>query len=199
VFAAEPLAGASEAADDLIRREQDAVLVADALDLGPVGFRRNHQAASALHGWFAFRALKDDVRSRAVAIASDIAFGITTSQELANRDLLLLEIRNIMAARPTLRWLDIYAEGPNWLIPVASSRETLPPRSPGLVAQAVAEGRTVAAAGTGGDQEAWIAAAPIRFGDTPAGVVLLAISLEGANRLAISLSQQLLFVLVVPA
>lgn len=154
-------------------------------------------AASALHGWLAFRALKDDVRSRAVAIASDIAFGITTSQELANRDLLALEIRNIMAARPTLRWLDIYAEGPNWLIPVASSRETLPPRSPGLVAQAVAEGRTVAAAGTGGDQEAWIAAAPIRFGGTPAGVVLLAISLEGANRLATSLGQQLLFVLVV--
>ncbi|MBI4572846.1 MAG: HAMP domain-containing protein [candidate division NC10 bacterium] len=154
-------------------------------------------AASAVHGWLAFHALRDDVRNRAAAIASDIAFGITTPQELANRDLLALQIRNIMAARPTLRRLDIFADGPNGLIPVASSRDTLPPRPPEYVAQAFAEARTVTVAGTSAGQEAWLAAAPIRFGGATAGVAALAISLEGANRLALNLGQQLLFVLVV--
>ncbi len=154
-------------------------------------------AASAIHGWLAFRALRDDVRSRAAAIASDIAFGITTPQELANPDLLLSEIRNIVAARPTLRRLDIYADSPNGLIPVASSRETLPARAPEVVVRAFDEGRTITAAGTSAGQEAWLAAAPIHFGGTTAGVVSLAISLEGANRLALNLGQQLLFVLVV--
>ncbi len=153
-------------------------------------------AASGVHWWLAFRALKDDVRTRAAAVASDIAFGITTTQELANRDLLALEIRNIMAARPTLVWLDIYAGGPDGLTPVASSREGLPRRPPDLVAQAFAEGRTVTTAETAGGREAWLAAAPVRFGERTAGVVLLAISLEGASRLAVTLGQQLLFVLV---
>ena len=49
VLAAEPLAGAPEAADDLVRREEDAVAVDDALDLGPVGARRDDDAAGALH------------------------------------------------------------------------------------------------------------------------------------------------------
>src|SRR5574341_2295298 len=119
-------------------------------------------AASAVHGWLAFRALKEEVRARAAAVASDITFGITTPQELANRDLLLLEIRNIMAARPTLQWLDIYARSPDGLVLVASSREPAPPRPPDLVAQAFAEARTVTAAGTAAGREAWLAAAPVR-------------------------------------
>lgn len=154
-------------------------------------------AASAVHGWLSFQALKEEVRTRAAGVASDITFGITTPQELANRDLLALEIRNIMAARPTLQWLDIYARGPNGLSPIASSREPLPSRPPDLVAQALAQGRTVTAAGTAGGSEMWLAAAPVRFGETTAGVVALSISLEGANRLAVTLGQQLLLVLVV--
>jgi two-component system NtrC family sensor kinase len=153
-------------------------------------------AASAIHGWLAFRALRDDVRSRAGAIASDIAFGITTTQELADRELLALEVRNIMAVRPTLQWLDIYADGPNGLMPIASSREGLPARPPDLVGRAFAEGRTLTAAGPAAGGEAWLAAAPVRFGGSTAGVVSLAISLEGASRLAVNLGQQLLFVLV---
>jgi two-component system, NtrC family, sensor kinase len=153
-------------------------------------------AASAIHGWLAFRALRDDVRGRAGAIASDIAFGITTTQELADRELMVLEIRNIMAARPTLHWLDIYATGPNGLAPIASSRERLPVRPPELVGQAFAEGRTLTAVGTAGGGEAWLAASPVRFAGDTAGIVFLAISLEGASRLAINLGQQLLFVLV---
>jgi two-component system NtrC family sensor kinase len=153
-------------------------------------------AASAIHGWLAFRALRDDVRSRAVAIASVIAYGVTTVQELADRELLTLEIRNIMAARPTLHWLEVYADGPTGLIPIASSREGLPARLPELVGQAFAQGRALTAVGTAGGDEAWLAAAPIRFGGNTAGVVLLAISLEGASRLARNLAQQLLFVLV---
>ncbi|HSB77149.1 MAG TPA: ATP-binding protein [Candidatus Methylomirabilis sp.] len=154
-------------------------------------------AASAVHGWLAFQALKEEVRVRAAGVVSDITFGITTPEELANRDLLALEIRNIMAARPTLRWLDIYAHGPAGLLPIASSREPLPLRPPDLVAQALAQGRTVTAAGMGGGDEIWLAAAPVRFGENAAGVVALAISLEGANRLAVTLGQQLLLVLVV--
>jgi signal transduction histidine kinase len=153
--------------------------------------------ASAIHGWLAFRALKEDVRARAAAVASDITFGITTPQELADRDLMALEIRNIMAARPTLLWLDVYASDPNGIVLVASSRESLPPRPPSLVAQAFAQRRTVTAAGTAEGREAWLAAAPVRFGQTTAGVVALAISLEGASRLALTLGQQLLIVLVV--
>ena len=49
-LAAEPLAGATEAGDDLVGDEQDAVLVADALDLGPVGVRGDDHAAGSLHG-----------------------------------------------------------------------------------------------------------------------------------------------------
>jgi two-component system NtrC family sensor kinase len=154
-------------------------------------------AASAVHGWLAFHALKDDIRTRAAAIASEIAFGITTPQELADPDLLAIEIRNIMAARPTLRWLDVYADGPNGLMTVASSRGALPPRPPELAARSFAEGRVVTAAGTAGSHDVWIATAPIRFSGTKAGVVALAISLEGASRLAVNLGQQLLFVLVV--
>ena len=48
-LAAEPVAGAAEAADDLVADQQDAVLVADALDLGPVGGGRDDHAAGALH------------------------------------------------------------------------------------------------------------------------------------------------------
>lgn len=154
-------------------------------------------AASAVHGWLSFQELKQEVRVRAAAIASDITFGITTPEELANRDLLALEIRNIMAARPTLQWLVIYARSPNGLLPIASSREVLSSQPPELVAQALAQGRTVTAAGAAGGGETWLAAAPVRFGETVAGVVALAISLEGANRLAATLGQQLLLVLVV--
>ena len=49
VLAAEPATGATEPADDLIRGEQDAVAVDDALDLGPIGARRDDHPAGALH------------------------------------------------------------------------------------------------------------------------------------------------------
>jgi signal transduction histidine kinase len=153
-------------------------------------------AASAIHGWLAFRAVRDDVRIRAAAVVSDVAFGVTTVQELENRELLVAMVRNIMAARPTLRWLDIYAAGQGGLAVIASSRETPPPRPPDSVTLAVAEARTVTEAGTTGGQEAWLAAAPIRLGGTTVGAVSLALSLEGASRLAAGLWQQLLLVLV---
>src|SRR6185369_8949959 len=47
-LAAEPVAGAAKTADDLVADEQDAVLGADALDLGPVAGRRHDHAAGAL-------------------------------------------------------------------------------------------------------------------------------------------------------
>src|SRR6202008_920497 len=47
MFATEPLTGAAEAADHLVRGEQDAVFVDDALDFGPVGARRDHEPARA--------------------------------------------------------------------------------------------------------------------------------------------------------
>jgi two-component system NtrC family sensor kinase len=153
-------------------------------------------AASALHGWLAFRALRDDVRSRAASIASDISFGITTAQELVDQELLTLEIRNIMAARPTLQWLDVYADRPSGLMLVATSREGSPVQAPELVRRALSEDRTLTAAGTAGGGEAWLAASPVRLGGHAAGAVSLAISLEGASRLSANLGQQLLFVLI---
>ena len=154
-------------------------------------------AASAIHGWLAFRALKEDVRSRAAAIASDIAYGITTPQELANHLLLAAEVRNILAARPTLKWLDVYTQEAGGLRPAASSREGSSPDAHPLVVQAVAENRTVTAGGRAGGQEVWIAAAPIHLEAQTVGAVSLAISLEGANRLALNLGEQLLLVLVI--
>jgi signal transduction histidine kinase len=153
--------------------------------------------ASAIHGWLAFRALKEDVRTRASAVASQVASGISTAQELGDAELLALEIRNILAARPSLRWLEVYADGRGELRPVTSSRRPPPSRPPDLVVRAFSEGRALTAAGAAGGGEAWIAAAPIFVGGTKAGVVALAISLEGAHRLAVSLRQQLLFLLVV--
>lgn len=154
-------------------------------------------AASAVHQWLVFRALKEDVRIRAATITADIAFGITTIQELTSRELLALEIRNIMAARPTLRWLDVYADGQRGLAPVASSRESVPARSSDLVLRAFSEGKTLTAAGTAAGGEAWLAAAPVRVAGTTVGAVSLALSLEGAERLASSLRQQLLLVLLI--
>jgi signal transduction histidine kinase len=151
--------------------------------------------ASALHGHFAFSALKSEVRNRAASVASEIAFGVTTNDELRNRDLLLIQLRNILAARPTLRWLEVYAEGPSGLHLVASSRAGTP-SPPALTGRAFDEGLTVTAAGTGANEGAWIAAAPITIDGQTAGVVALALSLEGAERLALSLRQQLLFLLV---
>jgi signal transduction histidine kinase len=154
-------------------------------------------AASAVHQWLVFRALKEDVRTRAAVVASDIAFGINTVQELSRPELLALEIRNIMAARPTLRWLDMYADGPSGLARVASSRESVPARASDLVLRVLAEGQTLTAAGTAAGGEAWLAAAPIRVAGTTVGAVSLALSLEGAERLASSLRQQLLLVLLI--
>ena len=152
--------------------------------------------ASAIHGWFALHALRDDVRVRAAGIASQIAFGISTPQELGDRDLLAAEIRNIMTARPTLRWLEVYTEDPSGLRLVVSSQQPPSPRAPALAAQAFAQGRTLTAAGTVGPEEIWLAAAPIYIGKAKAGSVFLALSQEGAQRLASSLLEQLLFVLV---
>ena len=42
------MAGPAEAADHLVGDQQDVVLLADLLDLGPVGLRRNDHAAGTL-------------------------------------------------------------------------------------------------------------------------------------------------------
>ena len=47
-FMAEPVAGPSEAADHLVADQQDLVLVADALDLGPIAVGRHDHAARTL-------------------------------------------------------------------------------------------------------------------------------------------------------
>lgn len=153
--------------------------------------------ASSVQGWLAFRALRDDTRRFAASLASDVAFGIILPQELTNHDLLAAEIRNIMAARQSILWLEIYALDRNQLKPVASSREPVPFWPDPLVIKSFAEERTVTAPGTGTGQDLWMAAAPIRISGRKAGVVALAMSLEGANQLALSLNQQLLFVLIV--
>ncbi len=49
VFAAEPVAETAESANHFIGDQQDAVLVADALDFRPVSRWRNDHAACALH------------------------------------------------------------------------------------------------------------------------------------------------------
>jgi signal transduction histidine kinase len=152
--------------------------------------------ASALHGWFALRALTEDLRGRAAAIASQVAFGISTPQELGNRDLLALELRNILAARPTLRWIEVYAASPAGPVLMTSTRKPPPPAPPPLAERSIAERRTLTAPGTSAVDEAWLAAAPIYLADAPAGAVALAMSPEGAHRLAVGLRQQLLFVLL---
>ncbi len=150
--------------------------------------------ASAVHGWMAYHALKEDIRNRAASVASEIASGIATTEELTNSRLLQTEIRNILAARPTLRWLEIYETGPDGLVRVASSRQVpLPP--PALAVRALNSRRTVTEMGTRDDQGAWIAAAPIYIHGATGGAVVLSLSPEGAQRLAVSLFQQLLFVL----
>jgi signal transduction histidine kinase len=151
--------------------------------------------ASALHGWLAFRALKGDVRNRAAYVASEIAVGISTAQELADRDLLGLQIRNILAARPTLRWLEVSAVGKEGLRLVASSRVASTGPTD-LALQSLRQALPLTALGTGEESNAWLAAAPVQIEGRTAGVVALSLSAEGAQRLADGLRQQLLFVLV---
>jgi len=94
--------------------------------------------ASTLHHRFALHALKEEVRTRAAYVAAELAFGVTTQAELEDGVLLAVQIRNTLAARPTLRWIEVYATRPGGLFRVASSIETggrpyrsLPPgRSP---------------------------------------------------------------------
>ncbi len=152
--------------------------------------------ASAIHGWFSLRALREDVRGRAAAIVSQMAFGISTPQELSDRDLLAAEIRNTIAARPTLRWLDVYVHEPTGLRIVASSRQPPPPAAPELARRAFRDGHTLTVPASADGEDVWLAAAPIFLGTTKAGSVCLALSQEGADRLAHSLLEQLLFVLV---
>ena len=154
-------------------------------------------AAGAVQGWMAFRALREDTGRLAASLVSDIAFGIIVPEELTNRELLAAEIRNVIAARQSILWIDIYALDRNQLKPVASSREPVPFWPDPLVIRSFAEERTLTVAGTGPGQNVWIAAAPVRIGGRKAGVVMLAMSLEGANQLALNLNQQLIFVLIV--
>jgi signal transduction histidine kinase len=150
--------------------------------------------ASAVHRWFALRALTADVQVRAAAIASQFAYSVSSPQELANRDALALEIRNILKARPTLRWVEVYAAEAAGPALIAS---TIPPgHGAALARRAMTERRTVTEAGAAGRDEAWVAAAPIYLSDSPAGAVALAMSHEGAQRLAAGLWQQLLVVLL---
>src|SRR5512138_3622779 len=136
--------------------------------------------ASALHGWFALRALTEDVRGRAAAIASQVAYGIS-AQELADPAMLSLEIRNILAARASLRWLDVYANTPQGLVLLASTRRPSLSAPPDLARQAVAERRTLTAPAPPNGEEAWVAAAPVIFDRVPRAVVALALSHEGAE------------------
>lgn len=154
-------------------------------------------AASFIQYQVAFRELREEVRSRAVYIASEIAFSISTPQELASRDLLSAQIRNILAARPTLRWIEVYVSSPSGLRRVASSRGETPAEPADLALRTFREGRPLSSSGTERGGEVWLAAAPVQIGNSKLGVVSLALSLEGAQRLATSLRQQLLIVLLV--
>lgn len=153
--------------------------------------------ASTIHHRFALRALKEDVRTRAAYVASELAFGITTRSELEDSGLLAAQIRNTLAARPTLRWIEVYAAGPRGLSRVASSVDAGAQVVPDLATQAFATGRTVTAVDTANESEGWLAAAPITLADQRTGAVVLALSVEGANRLALGLQEQLLIILLV--
>ena len=77
--------------------------------------------ASTLHHRFALRALKEEVRTRAAYVATELAFGITTKTELEDGALLAAQIRSTLAARPTLRWIEVYAGDSGGLFRVASN------------------------------------------------------------------------------
>jgi len=82
---------------------------------------RQHSAGQHDPPPFALRALREDVRTRATYVASELAFGITTRAELEDAGLLAAQIRNTLAARPTLRWIEVYAASSGGLSRVASS------------------------------------------------------------------------------
>src|SRR5512137_625142 len=153
--------------------------------------------ASTLHHRFALRALKEEVRTRAAYVATELAFGITTQTELEDGALLAAQIRNTLAARPTLRWIEVYATGPGGLFRVASSLEAGGRAVPPLAAQAFATGQTVTAVDGTNPDAGWVAAAPIVLAGQRSGAVILALSVEGASRLAASLQDQLLITLLV--
>ncbi len=153
--------------------------------------------ASAVHHRFALRALKEDVRTRAAYVATEIAFGITTKAELEDGTLLAAQIRSTLTARPTLRWIEVYATGPGGLFRVASSLEGGGRAIPELAAQAFATGQTVTAVDAANPDAGWVAATPIVLAEQRAGAVILALSVEGASRLAVSLREQLLITLLV--
>ena len=152
--------------------------------------------SSAVHEWFAFRALNEDVRARAAGIARKWP---SVSQPKSSAIALFSRSRFEISSQrvpPFAGWRSI---------PPAQTasrqshpaRTLFPTRPSDLAVQAVAEGRTLSAPGvrTGGD--VWLAATPITINGATAGAVVLALSQEGAQRMAASLRQQLLVVLVV--
>jgi two-component system, NtrC family, sensor kinase len=153
--------------------------------------------ASALHHRFALRALREEVRTRAAYVATELAFGITTKAELEDGALLAAQIRNTLAARPTLRWIEVYAADAGKLFRVASNLGTEARVVPELAVQAFANGQTATAADTAFPDAGWVAAAPIVLAGRRAGAVILALSVEGADRLAGSLWEQFLIILLV--
>ena len=153
--------------------------------------------ASTLHHRFALHALKEEVRTRAAYVAAELAFGVTTQAELEDGVLLAAQIRNTLAARPTLRWIEVYATRPGGLFRVASSFEAGGQAIPQLAARAFATGQTVTAVDTTHADAGWVAAAPIVLSGQRSGAVILALSVEGASRLAVSLQEQLLITLLV--
>src|SRR5512136_1881845 len=130
--------------------------------------------ASTLHHRFALRALKEEVRTRAAYVATELAFGVTTRTELEDGALLAAQIRNTLAARPTLRWIEVYAAGSSGLFRVASKLEAVGRAIPELAAQAFATEKTVDAADTTNEDAAWVATAPIVLAEQRAGVVIAA-------------------------
>ena len=121
--------------------------------------------ASTLHHRFALRALKEEVRTRAAYVATEIAFGITTKAELEDEALLAAQIRSTLAARPTLRWIEVYAADSGRLFRVASNLGASAHSVPDLATQAFTTGHTATAADTAHPDGGWIAAAPIVEGD----------------------------------
>ncbi len=130
------------------------------------------------------RGLEASLRAEALALARELAAGITTRRELEDAEDLGRQVEDVLAARRTVRRLTFNTLDSGRLRPVVSNSVPLrePEASEGNAL--VARGEATAQLRVEGGERVWRALAPIRIAGQVAGAVGLDLSLAAAEEVA---------------
>jgi signal transduction histidine kinase len=137
-------------------------------------------ASTSLSLWMSEELLEEGLKENAMELARELAGGIWSQADLEDVPTLNREIKDIMALRPLVRRIDVFARATNGLILVASSSGT--GASPGILTSPPQEVTAKLARGRRG--RLWEVIAPIYLGDEVGGALRLNVSLKKTDELA---------------